>query len=70
MFRIWNASEMETVASHVNKEYIINFAETIIDDKIEQKKAGVSRFNKAVQVLANHDFELYKTINNEKVEVN
>lgn len=68
MLRIWNAIEMETVANYVNREFVIQFAETIIDEKIIQHgKAGVSRFNKALQVLSNHDFEVYKTINDEMV---
>ena len=68
MLKIWNTVNMETVANYVNRDYIVNFAETIIDEKIVQYgKAGVSRFNKALQILSNHDFEIYKTINNERV---
>ena len=66
MLKIWNTVDMETVADYVNREYIINFAETIINDKLVQHgPAGRSRFRKALEVLANHDFEVYKMLNNE-----
>ena len=68
MLKIWNTVNMETVADYVNREYIVNFAETIIDEKIVQYgKAGVSRFNKALQILSNHDFEVYKMLGNERL---
>lgn len=68
MLKIWSTVDMETVAYYVSREFVIQFAETIIDEKIvKHGSAGVSRFNKALQVLSNHDFEIYKTINNERV---
>lgn len=70
MLKIWNAVEMETVADYVNRDYIVNFAETIINDKLVQHSpAGKSKFRKALEVLANHDFEVYKMLNNEMVVI-
>lgn len=70
MLKIWNAVEMETVADYVNRDYIVNFAETIINDKLVQHgPAGRSKFRKALEVLANHDFEVYKMLNNEMVVI-
>lgn len=70
MLKIWSTVDMETVADYVNREYIINFAETIIGRKIAQYgPAGRSKFRKALEILANHDFEVYKMLNNEMVVV-
>lgn len=70
MLKIWNTVDMETVADYVNREYIVNFAETIIDEKIVQYgKTGRSKFRKALEVLANHDFEVYKMLGNERVVI-
>lgn len=68
MLKIWNTVNMETVANYVSRDYIVNFAETIMGRKIVQcGKAGRSKFRKALEVLANHDFEVYKVLNNERV---
>ena len=70
MLKIWSAVDMETVADYVNRDYIVNFAETIINDKLVQHgPAGRSKFRKALEVLANHDFEVYKMLNNEMVAI-
>lgn len=70
MLKIWSAVDMETVADYVNRDYIVNFAETIINDKLVQHgPAGRSKFRKALEVLANHDFEVYKMLNNEMVTI-
>lgn len=70
MLKIWNTVDMETVADYVNREYIVNFAETIMGRKIVQHgPAGRSKFRKALEVLANHDFEVYKMLGNEMVAI-
>ena len=66
MMNIWNNVEMETVVERTNRQGVINFAETILGEEIVQYgPAGKSKFNKAIEVLANHDFEIYKNLTNE-----
>ena len=66
MINIWNNVEMETVVERTNRQGVINFAETILGEEIVQYgPAGKSKFNKAIEVLANHDFEIYKNLTNE-----
>ena len=66
MMNIWNNVEMETVVERTNRQGVINFAETILGEEIVQRgPAGKSKFNKAIEVLANHDFEIYKNLTNE-----
>lgn len=69
MMNIWNNVEMETVVERTNRQGVINFAETILGEKLVQYgPAGKSKFNKAIEVLANHDFEIYKNLTNELVK--
>ena len=66
MMKIWNNVDMETVVERTNCQGVINFAETILGEEIVQNgPAGISKFNKAIKVLADHDFEVYKNLTNE-----
>lgn len=66
MMNIWNNVEMETVVKRTNRQGVINFAETILGEKlVKYGPAGKSKFNKAIEVLANHDFEIYNNLTNE-----
>ena len=66
MMKIWNNVEMETVVERANRQAVIDFAETVLGEKLVQNgPAGKSKFNKAIEVLANHDFEVYKNLTNE-----
>lgn len=69
MMNIWNNVEMETVVARANRQGVIDFAETILGEKLLQNgPAGRSKFNKAIQVLADNDFEVYKNLTNELVK--
>lgn len=66
MMNIWNNVDMETVVERTNREGIIDFAEIILGEKLVQNgPAGRSKFNKAIEILAAHDFEVYKNLTNE-----
>ena len=66
MMKIWNNVDMETVVERTNRQGVINFAETILGEEFVQNgPAGISKFNKAIKVLADHDFEVYKNLTNE-----
>ena len=68
MLNIWNNIEMETVVERTNRQGVINFAETILGERLVQNgPAGTSKFNKAIKILADHDFEVYKNLTNEIV---
>ena len=57
---------METVVERTNRQGVIKFAETILGEEIVQHgPAGKSKFNKAIKILADHDFEVYKNLTNE-----
>lgn len=63
---IWNNVEMETVVERTNQQGVINFAETILGEELVQHgPARKSKFNKALKILADHDFEVYKNLTNE-----
>ena len=71
MMKIWNSLEMVTVLERTNRQGVINFAETILGEEIVQHgPAGKSKFNKALEVLADHDFEVYKNLTHELLKVN
>ena len=71
MMNIWNNVEMETVVGRTNCQGVIDFAETISGEKLVQNgPAGKSKFNKAIEILADHDFEVYKNLTNELLKVN
>ena len=66
MMNIWNSVEMEVVAERTNRQGVIDFAETILGERLVQRgPAGKSKFNKAVEILAAFDFEVYKNLTNE-----
>lgn len=66
MMNIWNSAEMETVVERTNRQGVIDFAETILGEELVQNgPAGESKFNKAVEILAAFDFEVYKNLTNE-----
>ena len=66
MMNIWNNVEMETVVERTNRQGVIDFAETILGERLVQNgPAAKSKFNTAIEILAVHDFEVYKNLTNE-----
>ena len=68
MLKIWDATEMTTAEARINRDGVIQYAEAATNKKIKQYgPAGKSRFNKALEILADLDFEVYRIIGNEKL---
>ena len=62
---IFDATEMTTAVDRANRNDVITFAETASNTEIKQYgTAGRSRFNKALDILADLDFEVYQTLGN------
>ena len=66
MMNIWNSVLMETVVERTDRQGVIDFAETFLGEiSVQNGPTGKSKFNTAIEILAAHDFEVYKNLTNE-----